>query len=164
MTQYKTNKKLHCVEHPVTLFLDDYNRSILEQMQIELQEQIDMYLSTCNKEFPVINIFVSGSSGAFISAWILSRSVIPAKVTVVYIKKDGENSHHDSSVDINSDMNDQFNVIIDDFVCSGTTLRRILHKARSKGVYDVDLLLVSASVKECEIPNCIKTVICYKVS
>jgi len=127
---------------------------------------IHPYVSSCNREFPAINIYVTGSSGSFISAWLLAGIDLPdnVKVEVIYLKKDGENTHYDQKDRITISRNDDFNIIVDDFICTGETIQRILDDISEKGIHTVDLLLVSGGVDPDQIPvDRFGKIICCKI-
>lgn len=90
-----------------------------------------------------INIFCRGSSGAIFSALFVSN--LPADLgkycVVWHIKKDGETSHDDSSLPpkyINS-----INVIIDDLICTGKTMKAIYSRLDNRHINA--LILASGS-------------------
>ena len=75
---------------------------------------------------PVI-LFCTGSSGAIIASLV---SIEINVLSIQHIKKDGEQSHH--NVDEYSLRSCEYNVIVDDFIVTGTSIERILSKSDSK--------------------------------
>lgn len=70
-----------------------------------------------------INIFCRGSSGAILAA-LFSSFIVNKNCHVFHIKKEGESSHQQQN-----DIDPSFTgitLLIDDFVCSGSTLRAII--------------------------------------
>ena len=84
-----------------------------------------------------VNLFCTGSSGAIISGIIATE--IP--VTIYHVKKEGEHSHNFTA----PKPKDGFNVIVDDFIASGNTIKYILGKY-VEIVKKFDLLIVSQTV------------------
>lgn len=75
----------------------------------------------CNLMCLPIQIFCRGSSGAILSALVSSNIEVDR---IVHIKKEGETSHGpDKPIVISSNY---FNVIVDDFISSGSTILNIL--------------------------------------
>lgn len=96
------------------------------------------------KEFKgkFVNIWCRGSSGAILAALLASN--IKNECIVCHVKKDGETSHNR---EINPNRYVPFiNVIIDDFVCSGRTIKSIYHHMQNEveGMFGptVDCLLI----------------------
>jgi len=80
--------------------------------------------NTLNK--PVV-LFCTGSSGAIIASLI---SVEINVLSIQHIKKDGEQSHHNvNKYNLNPY---EYNVIVDDFIVTGTSIKRILSKSDLK--------------------------------
>lgn len=94
------------------------------------------------KQFPLgnIDIWVRGSSGAILGGLLTQRllTIGFTNISVIHIKKDGENSHTENVFRTNG----KYNVIIDDFVASGETMNEIA-KVAGKYVKKIDLLIVS---------------------
>lgn len=165
-SKYVINPELKCLAHPVTNHITTYNRTILQHMRTALKQEIESYVDACNYAFPAVNIFVTGSSGSFISAWLLARIDLPdiVKINVIYLKKEGEHTHYDQRREITPLMDKDFNVIIDDFISTGVTLGRIMSEVVEKGINSIDLLLVSGDVDPDYISDRIKKVICCKLA
>lgn len=89
-----------------------------------------------------VNLWCRGTSGAIISSII---SLQLNKCRICHIKKEGENSHGSY---VNA-IKDGYNIIVDDFICSGETISTII--LTSKRDYDItefDALLVSGSIRD----------------
>lgn len=73
-----------------------------------------------------INIICRGSSGAIIASFFanaIAESGKYGEFKIIHIKKSGETSHTDGLPDLLK--NRAVNIIVDDFSCSGKTLRTI---------------------------------------
>jgi len=86
----------------------------------EIQKLIDGFKTIEEFKGRPINFICMGSSGAIVAA-LFSLQVDNSKIT--HIKKDGESSHGGNYFD-NYDFKN-INVIVDDFVGTGTTLNLI---------------------------------------
>jgi orotate phosphoribosyltransferase-like protein len=73
-----------------------------------------------------INLICMGSSGA-IMAGIISGILKHKIINIYHVKKDGERSHQSEDLYINKAS---FNVIIDDFISTGNTIREICKKTK----------------------------------
>ena len=73
-------------------------------------------------EFPdnKIQFICTGSSGAIIAA-LVAQHINNSKIC--HVKKEGEKSHCTASVESNNEF---VKIIIDDFVCSGSTVNRLI--------------------------------------
>jgi len=85
-----------------------------------------------------LNLLCRGSSGAII-AGILSFLLSDYDTIITHIKKPREDSHY-KSVNINADL---YNIIVDDFISTGSTVSAINDKYVSEGGTKVHMLLVS---------------------
>lgn len=85
-----------------------------------------------------ISFCCRGSSGAIISGVLLAY-LSDYQIKIIHIKKDGESSHGSSLFYLESSS---YNVIIDDFSNTGTTLNAIYHKMVSYHC-NVDCVCVS---------------------
>jgi len=77
---------------------------------------------TAIKEFKnkSINIWCRGSSGAILAA-LFASNLLDHRVKICHVKKIGELSHDDGLYP----MKNGIHIIVDDFVCTGTTLNAI---------------------------------------
>ena len=110
-----------------------------------------------------INLWCMGSSGAIISGLIANILIngCMSRVKIIHIKKVGESSHEDSSFMCAS--NSDFNVIVDDFICTGKTIRKIYEKMGEMDC-SIDCLCVSSSVELYILRNIkIKHIIAHKI-
>jgi orotate phosphoribosyltransferase-like protein len=79
-------------------------------------------------------------------------------VKIVYIKKEGESSHNNSSIIFDEDHK---SIILDDFICSGTTINTIFNMVRkSHPNFSVDCLCLSGEVDEKVINFKVQNLIC----
>lgn len=87
-----------------------------------------------------VNVFCRGSSGAILAS--LFYAMLPDyEITIVHIKKDGESSHGDKvSTRFNSY---HINVIIDDIIATGETMREIWNAIES---YTTDPIKINALI------------------
>lgn len=92
-----------------------------------------------------VHIFCAGSSGVFLAALLCERmlnSGLYYHVSVVVVRKEGEKAHHDYSTPIRKENAAYF--IIDDFVGTGDTMRRIFrHFISLTAQTEIDLVAVS---------------------
>lgn len=106
-----------------------------------------------------VDLWCRGSSGSIIAGVISQRLIENRhKCSISHVKKRGESSH-------NNGLNNRRNakkVIVDDFTCTGATLRAIYTKMRSHlgGEPEVDILLLSGDLSGADINFCPKVVIC----
>jgi orotate phosphoribosyltransferase-like protein len=82
-----------------------------------------------------IGLVVQGSSGAIIAALTVSH-LKGYNVEIKHLKKDGESSHS-SKVPRISSLEKLF--ILDDFICTGETIERIVEKVKS---FEVEAIIV----------------------
>lgn len=103
--------------------------------------QINIMLKVIRRKYygKSISFWCRGSSGAIIAAIMVSKL---KKGTVNHIKKDGESSHS-NKLNLTSNVN----IIVDDFMSSGSTIRAILAKAIERKIH-IDALLVTSQVYE----------------
>ena len=99
-----------------------------------------------------ISLWCRGSSGAIISGIIASRV---DNCIICHIKKQREYSHASTSFDAESEVN----IIVDDFIETGETIREI-HKQAIKTVRKIDCIIVSAEVYKKSIGNISDVLIC----
>ena len=94
------------------------------------------------KEYKDIDVWARGSSGAIFGAFFVSMMYnddYKFRARVQHVKKPGEESHHAYC----TFSQDHFNIIIDDFISSGETIRAIITASRTENPM-YDLLLVSS--------------------
>jgi len=91
-----------------------------------------------------VNIWCRGSSGAILAT--LLASTIDNKCHICHVKKDGEWAHNSEPTPARHLSLPTINVIIDDFICSGSTVRSIYEKmnSRREGIFPpiVDCFLI----------------------
>ena len=71
----------------------------------------------------IISLWCRGSSGAIMAALVSSYLSHTHRVTIEHVKKEGENSH---SYGEEKYKEEHRNIIIDDFISSGSTIRHII--------------------------------------
>lgn len=135
-------------------FLEDSNESISYPVGLHIDEALSFMDSVIRKidtieDFPTkdIAIWCRGSSGAIL-ATILAQYFHTdgfTNVQINHVKKKGEDSHSSNFFD-----NHDINIVIDDFVASGSTIRNIMHTMYKEGVDYVDYLIVSDTSLEYE--------------
>lgn len=122
------NKELY----PVGEHLDNVIIYI-ENISAELEKILDH--TKC------LNIWCRGSSGAILAALLASRFIYHSP-RILHVKKEGEEAHStNGSFNHHTSFNHVINIIIDDFVSSGETIRKIYSTAR-KFVPKIDVLIV----------------------
>lgn len=108
-----------------------------------------------------LNLVCRGSSGAIIAAIV--SSMIKNENHIVHIKKDGENSHC-GAPSIKTD--NAVNIIIDDFMCSGLTLKAIYAKL-CKSLHNDNLVVDCICISGCYFIDSIdfktKYIICGRI-
>jgi hypoxanthine phosphoribosyltransferase len=112
-------------------------KSILIEKKLESDDQI--------------NLICSGSSGAIISSIIATILYKDFKgVNIRHIKKDGESSHAADNYKSHfySSYFNGFNIIVDDFICSGDTMKRIFSKIKDD--IQIDIIAISKINNGCE--------------
>lgn len=116
----------YCMSYPVGLRLKD-NLPIIQQMAQEI-----------NKLHPegTIALWCRGSSGLIIGGII--ASLLPNRlITINHMKKQGEKSHNDNRINLMC----MHNIIVDDFVATGSTVNTMLMEIRIMGIEHVDLCI-----------------------
>lgn len=88
------------------------------------------------KNYPSPVLIATGSSGSIIAAVISSKL---NHCPIVYLKKEGENNHGHFPDFLSTNQY----IVVDDFIYSGKTLLRVRGQLIHKGLYHVDLLLLS---------------------
>lgn len=91
-----------------------------------------------------VNLWCRGSSGAILASAfaVISKSTCQ----VCHVKKSGEDSHRRRP----SYDSDGINVVIDDFVATGDTIRAILEGARKEGIIPTILMITNGARKFAE--------------
>ena len=119
------NEKLKCMNYPVGVYLQSNLSIIKEYIKI---------IKSLKKE--KIDLICTGSSGAIIAGIISSK----INCRVLYVRKEGENSHQQHG---DSPYIDSYTIVVDDFVFSGQTIKRILDHYRYT---KLNCLLVSGRI------------------
>ena len=86
-----------------------------------VMQAADIFKNTFSSR--TVNVFCRGSSGAILAGLFSSYLIDTFDIKIVHIKKEGEHSHSEK-VPSHFD-NHGINVIIDDFISSGSTVRNI---------------------------------------
>lgn len=148
----KTKKKLEVLllnqsfsmDYPIGLYINN-NMEIIRNMASIIK---DKYKDKS------IALWCMGSSGAIISGIV--SSLIDNDVAINHIKKPGESSHNNSSMVIDKKVN----IIIDDFIATGATIKNIADKMTIYRV-KIDTICISGYVNDKMIKNIsTKTLIC----
>lgn len=92
-----------------------------------------------NNPYPSLNIWCRGSSGAILASLFAVHIHMP-NIKIIHVKKPGENSHSGGYHPYT--YGDAINVIIDDFVSSGKTLRHIYSQMGALGLPTVNALVI----------------------
>lgn len=93
-----------------------------------------------------INIWCRGSSGAILAALFALYIKKKRDVYICHVKKEGESSH----ITQPCPASNAINIIIDDFISSGETIRAIKKKMESNSHYNVDCLIVGGQYSDSE--------------
>lgn len=130
------DERLIGINYPVGLHIQ-YNLQIIKGYTEVITEILEKY--EIEKD---IVLFCTGSSGAIIASIIVQNLITSdalgrRDIKVYHIKKEGEKSHHNVRDIFHTN---RYNIIVDDFVSSGESIRRILN-AYKDCVFD--LLVVS---------------------
>lgn len=91
------------------------------------------------KDISNINVYCRGSSGAILAALFVSFLGNNKPITIVHVKKPGEQSHAYSTPNNSSSY---INIIIDDFIETGNTVNEI-YKCVTNG--KVDIFIIQSS-------------------
>lgn len=109
-----------------------------------------------------LNFLCRGSSGAILAGIIASQIPKEYETIINHVKKPGESSH---SGDLRL-KNEDFNIIIDDFISSGETVSSIYNDFKKAGGTEINLLVVSGRVslnKNIDFVDYLEYVICGNV-
>lgn len=128
--QLKTH---HSINYPITCCLDeaiDFSNQFCEGIK---------FVVKCDS----IVLWCRGSSGSILSAFVaLNLKKNGYKVFINYIKKDVEKEHGSGYINRGT-----YNIVIDDFICTGDTIYAILEEMEKRSV-KAEMLCVSGSVPE----------------
>lgn len=111
-------------------------------------EHINYYFDICKEIAEVIKsnfsdksitFWCQGSSGAIISALVSQH--LP-NTNIYHVKKTGENSHSYSISNVND-----INIIIDDLMCSGNTVKNIAKELTEKCQY-INCIVMTGQIKK----------------
>ena len=130
----------HCLRYPVGLYIDEAIAFVKKAMRLIITKQL---IPDTN-----ISIWCRGSSGSILAALLYSELTINnySNIRIYHIKKPNETSH-----DNNCSYNDNaYNIVIDDMVCSGDTIKAIEIVIETNNL-SFDCLIVSAmDYKDCD--------------
>ena len=108
------------MRYPIGVHIQ-YNWPVIQCMQNKLLE----YLLKEQLKNKIIQLFCMGSSGSIISSLIASHLISNEfEVTIHYIQKEGE-SRHGGNYDVDDAKLISINIIVDDFIITGETIRKI---------------------------------------
>lgn len=91
-----------------------------------------------------VDIFCRGSSGSILAALLVGKLSHP-DISIVYIRKENENSH--SAPYVPYSKNTKINVVIDDFIGTGETLNAVWEGMNNMGRDSIDLLIIGNASK-----------------
>ena len=110
-----------------------------------------------------INLFCMGSSGAIMSTLFQVNSNRDSKI--VHLKKDGEESHNGSGISkrhykmtTGDDIRPVVNIIIDDFIATGSTIRTIISRMEKCDI-STDVLIITGGFNQTLFKNQFKHII-----
>lgn len=149
------NENLHTITYPVGYYLEG-NLSHIDKLCIDTVKHID------NQTRRDVVIYCMGSSGSILSTFLSIKLKQELNITpqIIHLKKDGEKSHGASYTGDFQSCN--FNMIIDDFMCSGATLNTIYQKIWNSDDRPMDLVALTGHFYEKNVNFPITTVICQK--
>ena len=117
-----------------------YDMSKVLRIHQELIKAIEKFKFFKYNEF--INLWCRGSSGAILSTLLSTYLIsINKNVKVCHVKKDGEISHA-TTIHLHRDA---LNIIVDDFVYTGTTIKAIIDQMACHRVYPRGIILYGDS-------------------
>lgn len=122
------------IGYPVGRYMKDaidFVDNVIEKIQTEK-------LFPTGKEYI---LWCRGSSGSILAA-LLASKIVPLPVIIRHVKKPMEDSHSHNKFSTSSN---QYNIIIDDFVASGETVRSIALEMAKAGVEEIDCIILSGS-------------------
>lgn len=113
-----------------------------------LMRLIDLYLDAFNTHITLpegtnINLWCRGSSGAIIAGIFASKlkNISQEYIRISHVKKHGEDSHSITKFSITN----AYNIVIDDFVSTGETVKAIFSHMRKFAKVEIADLLIVAS-------------------
>lgn len=112
------------LDYPIGKIMSQVNKYINDILLTFEKNNIDL-----DKEGFSINLWCRGSSGAIL-AGIFASKFIRATVRIIHIKKQGEKSHQSYHHDICNGCD----IVIDDFMDTGSTIFRIWHDSNIKKI------------------------------
>jgi hypothetical protein len=134
---------------PLDGCLEIYPIGINLRDTIECAKRYTKGLMEIVKPNHVINVFSRGSSGAYLASLtimgLIGYGYNPDNIKLIHIKKEGETSHSNHESRLFDD--EDYNVIIDDFIASGDTINAIYHRMKLTGKVKNTVLIVSRADK-----------------
>ena len=120
---------------------------------------IRSYVASIVEEYPTqpLQLWVRGSSGAIIGG-VIAAMLPDRDINIFHVKKSGESSHSSSPV-----LPGHINIIVDDFMCSGSTLNSIYTEMRLRNTVP-DTLVISGTVTLDKLEFNVGLYICYDVT
>ena len=132
-----TYKSEHKINYPVGSYIQ-HNLPIIEKMANKLHH---LY----GKNDAQINLWCSGSSGAIIASLVAQKF---ENATILHVKKEQEASHSNNEFFISSYIT-VINIIVDDFVQTGSTINRIrMAMKNSRTGLNIDCIALGERVPE----------------
>lgn len=126
------NHGVSVTSYPVGAYYQEVYRKFMEISKFFFNK-----IPVSQLEDKTINLFCTGSSG-LITASIFAGyaqenySHVFSQIRIIDIKKHGERAHGESFTFFDPDEDNNFNIIIDDFISSGETLRKLIFDIKDK--------------------------------
>ena len=130
------------LKYPITQYLDRAITTIDDITEL-LKSNFDITNG--------INIWCRGSSGAIMAGLVAANLYKTIKlennstIAILHVKKDGESSHNSNY--FNSHTNNKLNIIVDDFICTGETIRQIFNCMKNNNTNNIDCICVTGTVE-----------------
>ena len=110
-----------------------------------------------------IIFWTRGSSGAIIAS-VTATFLKHNECYINHVKKEGESSHSSNQMRVDANS---INIIIDDFICTGDTIKKIIEAFNSNYTYGsdkkIDCLCISDSInKELSFLDKFDSIVCSK--
>lgn len=124
----------------------DYPTGTNMDMATIFATTVALTIAQDNTKSDIVEIWVRGSSGAILGA-LLFQALTTLKpqyrIKVHHIRKDGESTHSgNGGIAWRSQGPSAYNIIIDDFISSGTTLKQIFKVIDASGIQIVDCVAI----------------------
>lgn len=160
LTSYICDEKLKTIDYPFGTALEN-NLPIAEKL-------IDAFVQLISIRFPdfesTIQLLCRGSSGAIMATLFAAKLVsLNYYCKIIYFNKDGETRHGGYNFYPN---NNDLIVIVDDFICTGSTVNAIYESAQKllpEAKKQIDVVCVTGRVSRTDLNFGSKFVICKEL-